>query len=349
MEVVNLGSSSIEGALGQFYDSTSDGVKYRALVLGDFHISDKPSKRHKDYWGNCLAFLEQVTVSLVERKITHLFLTSDLIGRTNEKNFKERENLLYFIQVLQKWNDLTNGNVYALEGNHDVGSHLTDYQFIVSLGILKRAEQVDVGGIRFHLLDFGRHDRAIELREGFHNVAIMHTHLQVEGQTDWFFRSGDAVELSDLHNLKGVDMVIGGHIHDPSPRIVSTSIDDKPISLFYPGCGPRPIFKANDYHQCFGVFYETDEDNNVDLDQVIYELDPHIWAKVIDTEEDLDLLESEPEMNIQRLAEILDELKTYSLMGDHGYRDHIVQIGGIDKEGVDLALQYVDRAEAKLK
>lgn len=323
----------------------------RALIIGDLHIFDKYSGRHVDYFGDCCWFLEYITEEMKKNVITDLFLTGDVVGRTVEKNLQSRESLMYFMKVLQIWNDMTNGNVYSNRGNHDIGVKLTDFEMFVTLGLLKTADFVDVESTRFHLIDYGEHNRELSVDENKYNVAIMHTNLQIEGITNWFERGKDGVELSTLENLYGVDLVIGGHIHNPSLRLVSTSIRDREVALFYPGNGTRPRYDKNIWNKCYGVLIDTNE-KDTQLGQIEFTLkDPKDFYQSTfeDIDEDNELLEEAPLFNIEQLSEILDELKNYNIMGDSDYKSQVVKFGGIDKEAVNLALEYIEIVEGEMR
>jgi predicted phosphodiesterase len=328
----------------------NNSAMYKALVVGDLHVSDKYSGRHVDYFRDCVEFLQQITDEMENNKVTHLFLTGDLIGRTTEKNLQSRDSLLYFMKVLQIWNQMTNGHVYSNRGNHDFAKNLTDFEFFVSMGLIKTDDFVDVGAVRFHLIDWGDHTRAVTISEDKYNVAIMHTNLQVEGITTWFRGGNDGVELSTLENLYGIEFVIAGHIHNPSIRVVETSIRDKSVQLFYPGNASRPRYEPNIWEKCFGVLFDTD-DKDVSLGQVEFKLRPQneIFQSTYDDLEEEDLVDDAPTFNIEQLSSILDELKNYNILGEADYKTQVIKLGGIDKEAVELALNYIEKVEGEMK
>lgn len=323
--------------------------RFNPLIIGDPHISDKYSGRHVDYFRDCVEFIDMVTDEMRKNNVTHLICTGDWIGRTTEKNLQSRDTLMYFMKVLQVWNVMTNGNVYSARGNHDYSEKLTDFEMFVTLGLIKTADFIDVGSTRIHLINYGEHDREITVDENKYNVAVMHTNLQVEGQTNWFIGGNDGVELSSLENLYGVDLVVAGHIHNPSVRLVSTSIRDKEISLFYPGNGTRPRYEPNIWTKCFGILLSTD-DEGTQLGQVEFKLRPsnEIFQSTYE-DMDEDVIENTPVFNIEQLTDILNELKNYNIMGDADYKSQVVKFGGVDKEAVDLALDYIERVEVEMK
>lgn len=325
-------------------------MENKVFIGSDLHISDRYSGRHVNYLQNCFNILQMYTDEIEKNKVTHIILTGDLVG-LREKTLKTREMLLYMMQVLQKWNTMTNGNVYSISGNHDFGSALTDFEVFVSMGLVKKLVQLDVGSVRFHGLDFGYLNRAINVDPDKYNIAITHDDIQVEGITTWYRGGGKGTELSSLTNLKGVELVVAGHIHEPSPRMVSTSIEDEEISLFYTGCPTRPK-KDNLWDKSFAILVNTDE-NDVSLGQVTFNLTPanELFKDTYDDSDDEvgDLIDDNPMVNIEELSKILSELQTYNIGGGGDYKSQIMRVAGIDKEAAELALSYVEKVEMELK
>ena len=321
---------------------------YKILVIGDLHISDRFSGRHINYLENCFDCLDMIEKSIVDNQITHLICLGDWIGiGLAEKNLKERRTLLRLIQVLQKWNKLLNGNVYSLRGNHDIGKNMTDYDFFVTMGLLKNVPQLDVGTCRLHMFNYGEETRSIYVDNDKYNIGCFHSNLLIEGLTTWY-KGGVGVELSSLKNLYGISMAIAGHIHNPSLRLVSTSINDSKISLFYPGCPTRPRLEPNMWDKTYGVVITTDElDTQIDL--INFDLKP--LEEVFTTlEEDptkgMNDEESTP-FDLDTLNEILNELQYFNVNSGQDYVSQIKRVAGLDKTAADIALKYLEDAEAQ--
>ena len=320
----------------------------KILIIGDLHISDRFSGRHKDYLENCFDCLDMIEKSIVDNKITHLICLGDWIGiGLAEKNLKERRSLLRLIQVLQKWNKLLNGNVYSLKGNHDIGKNMTDYDFFITMGLLKNVSQLDIGSCRFHMFNYGEETRPIVVDSDKYNVGCFHTNLLIEGLTTWY-RGGVGVELSSLKNLYGISMAVAGHIHNPSLRLVSTSIGDSDISLFYPGCPTRPRLEPNMWETCYGVIFTTNE-LDTQMDVITYELKP--LEEIFTTlEEDPSKEEDDEEtvpFDLEALNEILNELQYFNVNSGQDYVSQIKRVAGIDKTAADIALKYLENAESE--
>ena len=321
----------------------------RVLVIGDLHISDRYNGKHKDYLENCFDVLNMITESIKEKEVTHLIALGDWIGiGLNEKNLRKRETLLRVIQVLQEWNKLTNNNVYSLRGNHDIGSKLTDFDMFVELGLLKNVRQLDINIARFHMFDYGEETRRIDVDENMYNIGLFHTNLLIEGETTWY-RGGVGTELSTLENLYGVDFAIAGHIHNPSLRIVSTSIRDRDITLFYPGNLTRPKYEPNIWDKGYAVLFKID-DMGTSADMVTYVLKPveEVFVTTFDEAEE-EMEEMRETFDIEALSQILEELKTFNISGGMDYHSQIKQVAGIDREASDLALKYLEVIEEEFK
>lgn len=321
----------------------------RVLIIGDLHISDRYTGKHKNYLENCFEVLDMITESMKERKITHLIILGDWVGiGLREKNLRKRETLLRLMRVVMEWNNITNNNVYSLRGNHDIGHKLTDFDLLLELGLIKNVNQLDVQVARFHMFNYGEETRKIDVDDNMYNIGLFHANLLIEGKTTWY-RGGEGIELSTLDNLYGIDFAIAGHIHNPSLRIVSTSIRDRDITLFYPGNLTRPRFEPNLWEKGYGVVFIINDMNAV-ADMITYDLKPidEVFETTFD-EVELEVEEMKETFDIEALAQILEELKTFNISGGMDYHSQIRQVAGIDKEAADLALKYLDIVESEFK
>ncbi len=345
----------------------------RAEIIADLHISDVFNGQHVDYLQNCIDCLGMITNHIRDSKLTHLFLLGDIIGQ-NEKNLKQRSTLLILMRTLQEWNNMTRnnyleelykrlqegkiseefyrkeketntGNVYSVKGNHDMGNSITDFEMFVNLGLIKVEDTVDVDYVRFHLVNYGEERRTLLIDESKNNIALVHNNIMVEGITTWY-RGGHGIEMSTLTNFKGVELIVAGHIHDPSIKIVYGNIEDTDVALFYPGNITRPRYEANIWEKAFGIYISTEDVEGLTLEQKVFNLKPssELFRKTFDdiSEEEIEQM---PSINVEELSAILKELQTYSFIGNVDYKNQIVRLGGLDKEASDLALKYIEEAE----
>lgn len=347
----------------------------RALIIGDLHISDVYNGQHIDYLKNCVDCIDMITDKIKSKKITHLLLLGDLIGQ-NEKNLKDRSTLLYMMKVLQQWNDLTKnnyieelnnlytngsigrdkykslmtamgiGNVYSVKGNHDIGRSMTDFELFESIGLIKVQDELDIGSVRYHFVHYGMEHRVLSVDESKYNIALVHNNIMIDGITTWY-RGGKGIEMSTLENMYGVALIVAGHIHDPSLRIVTGNIKDSEVGLFYPGNITRPRYENGLWESAFGVYFNITEDN-MNLEQVVFKLKPmeEVFKKTFDDINMDDLVET-PVLNVEELSSILNELQTYSFIGNVDYKSQLVRLAGLDKDASDLAIKYIEEAENK--
>ena len=318
----------------------------KILFIGDLHISDAYVATHEDYWGECEQIICRITDIIRTHKITHLVLTGDLIG-LREKNFKQRECLMYFMMALRKWGELTHGNVYSLIGNHDAGGKTTDFELLENTNFIKTTRTLnqnylDVENLRIHFINYGEEYNPLTIGSGS-NVAVTHADIQVTGKTTWWYPSQVRFELGTMSHWKGVEMVLAGHIHNPSPRIVTTDIEGKNCDLLYLGCPLRPR-KGDNWSSVYGVICET-SDTATEVNILEISLPENVFTKTTeDIPEDVETLEV---TRVEELAAILNTLSKYKLNTDDDVEGQIRRFSGVDTEAMNLALEYYEAVKSK--
>ena len=320
----------------------------KTLIIGDLHITDSYVGSHQDYWSECTEILGKITTIITEEKVTSLILTGDLVG-LREKNLKNRESLMFLMVALKRWNELTGGRVYSVIGNHDIGGRTTDFDLFESLGLVKttrtlNANYVDIGNIRFHLIDYGNETAPISLRtdnSNATNIGVTHADIQVSGKTTWWYPSPVRFELSSMSNWRGIELIVAGHIHNPSPNMVGTDIDGVNIDLIYPGCPTRPR-KGDDWGSCWGVLCSSEDMGQANCTIVSIPLPKDVFVQTID-EVDTAEIEDTEISKIEELAKILSTLSEYRLNSDDDVEGQIKRFSGVDTEAMDLALSYYKR------
>ena len=319
----------------------------KILIIGDLHITDSYVATHNDYWQECVDFIVRITREIQDKDITHLVFTGDLVG-LREKNFKQRDSLMFFMMALKKWNELTKGNVYSVIGNHDVGGKTTDFDLFENIGLIKTTRTLgcnylDVDRLRIHLINYGEENEAIILG-GNDNIAVTHADIQVTGKTTWWYPSAVRFELDSMLNWKGIEMIIAGHIHNPSIKMVSTDIDGKNCDLFYLGCPMRPR-KGDNWGNVFGAICTTSE-ANTDISIVSYDLPENVFVQTTD-DIDQEEVESMEVTRVEELAAILNTLSQYKLNSDDDIEGQIKRFSGVDTEAMNLALEYYENVKSK--
>ena len=329
----------------------------RVAFLGDLHFYDGQTKSHEDYFTNCRHCMDLYTKELETSKPDYIVLSGDIVG-LSERVMRTRIGLSILISYLKMWSDLCNGNLYSVAGNHDYakGESLSDFDLLVQLGIIKRAKFIDIYGLRVHMIDYGNEREPIEFAENRHNIACMHANLQIDGMTTWF-HADEGIALSSLRNLKGVELAVCGHIHNPSPRVVTTSIEDSSINLLYLGCPTRP--KRRDTWSGVFVFYaDCSENSDVSVSTSLIRLEDYnnvFTQQALKANADNDEPEEEisdtPVVDIALLTQILDELSPALMASEFDYRTQVRRFAGVDKRAAEIAISYLDKADefAKVK
>jgi hypothetical protein len=150
-----------------------------------------------------------------------------------------------------------------------------------------------------------------------------------------------------LQNFSGVDMVISGHIHNPSPEIYSTLMPNgKDCMLFYAGCPTRPIKDKNMYDSCWYVFLEYDTDTKstsikteefklLPASEIFYSDDNYVESQ---TEEQL-----KEAIRKEALKDVLGDLLKYRIQ-DGDYLNQIDIIQNATDEAKKMAKEYLQTA-----
>lgn len=331
-------------------------VGNEVMIVGDLHFSDVFTGKHKNYLENCCWVVGQITKKLEEEKPSALVLLGDLIG-WSETNIKSREVLSMFIRALKSWNRIC--PVYAVRGNHDMKGY-PDFNFLEDLGMIITSaecegyfdyyptEDSEIPEVRFHIVDYKQENRPLNIREGCSNIVLGHNNYTIDGVTTWY-RDHDGIELGMLRNYVGVDMVISGHIHNPSPEIYSVQMSDsQSCMLFYAGCPSRPIREGSGYayDTCWYVFLRynaeekmtdviTDEFKLRPAEEIFYKDDTFI------EEENQEALQDE--VRKKALKDVLGDLLQYR-MNQGSPIDQIKNIPNASEEAKETAISYLNTA-----
>lgn len=324
----------------------------RVAFIGDLHFYDGASKSHIDYYANCKDCMDKYTAELEASKPDYILLAGDIVG-LSERVLRTRLGLSVLISYLKRWSEICNGNLYSIAGNHDFtkGEALSEFDLLTLLGIIKTAKHVDINGLRVHMIDYGSEMEEIELSSTQHNVALMHANLQIDGYTTWF-HADEGIALSSLRNLKGVELVICGHIHNPSPRTCSTSIEDSEVSLLYLGCATRPK-RRDTWSNVYVAYADCEDSGDVRFDLKVIALRPceEIFTSqaLSNDKTDEDVLEDAQVVDIELLTQILDELSPALMGSEFDYRTQVRKMAGIDKDAAEMAIKYLDKADELAK
>lgn len=324
-------------------------------IYGDLHLSCTYEGQHIDYTLDSYKTMDNILSKVKKDRPSAVVLLGDIIG-VNERNLKDRQFLLRVILFFRTMNELTNNNVFAVKGNHDNGD-FSDFDFFLGMGLLKNPSYIDYYGcsekeysegktdaleVRFHFVNYGEENRELVKEDGdeFSHVVLGHNDYLIDGVTNWY-QHKNGVHLARLENFAGVDLVVSGHIHNPSDEIHTTIIKgEHTIGLFYPG---SPARTAERYDDCWYLTFEFDGDSTV-YDSHLMGLDP--VSVVFHPKEsfiDVNLEDEEYVDNSKALTDIVKEILEGRMTSGDIF-NQVRAVPGASEEVKELACKYLQRA-----
>lgn len=341
-------------------DNAPEEVNGAMVVIGDLHTSPRYQGTHKDYAMSSIRVLSLVKDILVAKKEefgrVSLMLLGDTFG-VNERNFN---NEFYLTQVgvwYRRFNDLCDGHVYSVRGNHDMGEYTT-FDYAKDAGWVKNPEYVDMVDpqtgariSRMHIVNYGHEHDTLNILKSGSNVVFGHNDYSIPGITPTYggkegdSRRGDKVVLSQLDNFLGVDLVISGHIHTPLMRndLRATMSDGSSIDLLIPG---SPSRVSERIESCYDVVFSV-ASGRVDYNSERIQLWP-VAEEFIEnplTEEQQGIIEDMQEKGAN-LSEILSTVMEGRLAERFSNIDQIYKIPGFTDKQRKLAEKYYRKYSA---
>jgi len=322
------------------------------MLVGDLHISDKYRGKHKNYLKDCLDVAADLSNIIRQRRPHALILAGDLIG-WNETNISDRQVFAQICKIFREWSEVC--PVFAVRGNHDMRGY-PDFQFLADFGLIHTSQSCDgyidyygyagqeLPEARIHIVDYGDEDRTLDILAGTSNVVVAHNNFTIEGVTTWY-SDHDGIELGLHQNFCGVDFVIAGHIHNPSPEFYSVIMPDgNPCTLFYLGNPTRVIKEKGLYDTCWFMYIGYDGESTQIIPEP-YKLPPISECfesddVFVDDKTQEDVAE---ELRKQNLKEVLDELITYRISGGDPFAQ-IMKIPNASDEAKKMAVSYLQVA-----
>lgn len=234
----------------------------RMAIYGDIHLSSKNYGAHRDYPKESLHLFREITRITRERNVTHLVGTGDFTyGR-----FHTLEYRLEIEKELVEQYNLTNGNRYEIEGNHDkAGYGMTEYQYYLEKGYLKPSENLRLGNVNISMIDYGKEHTAEILEPGKENelnVIIAHNFFKFNDTN--LANYGKAIALEEMPRWFGVDYLIVGHIHNQiafEGLMVNDQNQGHRMMVHYPGCMMRPSYREGHMEDVGTIILLTIYDN----------------------------------------------------------------------------------------
>jgi len=309
------------------------------LILGDLHLSAKYQGSHVDYMDNCIKVMHQIKEVVASRDdLEAVILLGDVIG-VQERIIHNRVFLNEVMTFFEFIVNATKQPVISVRGNHDLGDY-TDFDFLISRGLLTNPKEVDHQiGVRYHIVNYGEEARDLDLGDKS-NIILAHADFQIPGVTNWY-PSRDGILLDKRKNFAGAEMVISGHIHNPSPTVYTTMIGSDEISLFYPGC---PTRVAQRYDECWYVVIEPDNRGNPVFQTGKFELEPVEVTFLPEEKEDKRIHEDElAKLHKKTLQDILVDVRS-PLYHQKDVIGQVKSFRNVKQDVKDLAVTYLEQA-----
>lgn len=247
----------------------------RILIYGDIHLNSKNYGAHRNYPKESLHYFREISRVMKERQATHLIGLGDFsFGRFHTLEYR----LAVEKELIDQYN-FTKGNRFELEGNHDVAGYgMTEYQYYVEKGYIKRSENFKVGNVNISMVDYGNTGTTEILTPGIEgelNVVLAHDYLKFDDtqMPDY----GKAIRLEDMDNWFGVDYLICGHIHNKEAFEGLMVKDGRGhrMMVHYVGCLTRPSYREGHMDEVGNVVLLTIYDNG----EMKYEVvDIPLWS-----------------------------------------------------------------------
>lgn len=327
----------------------------KILIIGDLHISDVFEGRHKNYLSNCYEVLADIENKVTELNPSVIVFLGDLVG-WNESNIRSREVLSHLCKWFMHIGE--NRKIFCVRGNHDMKGY-PEFQFLSDLRLFETASTCDgyfdyygyegqeVPEIRFHLVDYKQEHRELNIASGgTSNVVLAHNNFTIQGYTNWY-QEHDGIELAMQQNFTDVDIVISGHIHNPSPDFYATQmVGGGECMLFYVGCPTRPIKDKNCYDKCWYLVFDYSESaKSTSFDALDFNLKPLVEEFYDDDTfiEEKSEDEIANEIRTQALKDVLEDILKYR-MCDGNLLEAIDKIPNATNEAKDLAKSYLQFA-----
>lgn len=322
------------------------------MIISDLHFSDIFKGRHKDYLTECFGILGDLTARVNSKKPSAIVLLGDIVG-WQETNVRNREVFSMLCRVFKEWNSVC--PVYAVRGNHDMEGY-PDFQFLADFGLIITSEacggyfdyygtaEQEVPEVRYHLVNYGEESRHLDLAVGTTNIVLAHNNFKIDGVTNWYYSKHAGINLGMHSAFDGVSMVISGHIHNPSPEIVSVQMPDGgDCMLLYPGCPTRPQ-ASNDYDYCWLVYIGY---NGTATDIVPERLELKPLSEVMESDsvilEAAEADKAEEALRKEALKDILDDLMKYRISSGSPI-DQIKNIPNASEGAKRIAVEYLQLA-----
>lgn len=321
----------------------------KVLIGADDHLCSKNYGGHRDYSAESLSYFQMKTKLLEELGCTHFIGLGDLsFGRITTLEYRlavERE--------LRKQMELTGGRRWELKGNHDKATYgMTEYEYYVEAGLLRPAENLEIGSVRLNMIDYGKElerepsgllGRIIPPTAETVDIILGHNYFC---NTDKPFGQygTKSINLGNMHDWFGVNHVISGHIHDP--HVVEAHIESADgartslVTLQYPGCMSRPSYHEGICEKCQVVVLTIYDNGEMEYDSRDIDLLPLGESFNFEAKEQAKEVKEEKHIDLSDITERLNAFK----VGCGSPEDIINGMTDMDVRYREKALQLLQEA-----
>lgn len=270
-----------------------------SVTFGDRHIENVYRGQHVNYQANCYWCMDKTVEKVWELEPALYNETGDFIGVRNGVSWLAGDRIM--LSKTMRFLESLRCPVVINRGNHDMhGSEdRNDYIFLSSMGYFSNPTQLAENGksigrmmlespdfkdpetgeplrIVFHYVPYGKESEKLDLVEGATNVAVTHYDFRIGAKN--FTQDPEAIDLVNHAPFFGVDLVLNGHIHNPSEPTVYTDASGHSGLFINLGCMARPsIAEDYDFVWCGVVGFRKNEltgQGEVYFDPQVFKLRP---------------------------------------------------------------------------
>lgn len=242
-------------------------VGNKSLTFGDRHIENVYRGQHVNYQENCYWCMDK-TMEKVWQEAPDLYNeTGDFIGVRTGVSWLSGDRIM--LSRTMKFLDSIKGHKVINRGNHDLhgSEERNDYLFLSSLGYFDSPAQLAEDGktvgrvmlespdlidpdtneplrVVFHYVPYGKEFEQLDIVEGATNIAVTHNDFRVGLKN--FTNNPDAIDLVTHKPFYGLDLILNGHIHQPSELAQFNTEGGTSCAFMNLGCMARPK-RSEDY------------------------------------------------------------------------------------------------------
>lgn len=310
-----------------------------SVTFGDRHIENVYRGQHINYQENCYWCMDKTVEKVWELEPDLYNEAGDFIGVRTGVSWLSGDRIM--LSRTMKFLDSIKAHKVINRGNHDLhgSEERNDYIFLSSLGYFDSPTQLAEDGkyvgrvmlespdlidpdtneplrVVFHYVPYGKEFEKLDIVEGATNVAVTHNDFRVG--LDNFTNNPDAIDLKTHQAFFGVDLILNGHIHEPS-RLVSFKTDGGTQSAFMNlGCMARPK-RSEDYSFVWCAVLQMRKNPQTGLPEVNFEpqefkLRPASEIFVEETEGSV-VAQVKAEGKQEQLSEALEGLRNFNWAG----------------------------------